>query len=298
MSRHLVFRALNVCLLALLTLFCLAVVAPLTALAQAKKAIAVGLIEGPQGDATRKNVLKTLKATKQYEITDAEDLRPGSNKSAYSSMAQALQVDAIIVGKVSRGHDLTLSVIGPDGNLIEDVKLKGGSAPKLKKAVDSELEPAIAGSLGAKKAGKKAEAEPAPEDEEEESVPGAGAGAAAAAGGDSEEDEEDERATAARAVKRQAEGRSDLRAERRARPAPSRASRRFPTLQSKLSPIRTQSPRSAGSFRTSSPWLRRSSRPRASTRLRSFETMPSRTSASWPSSTSALRRPRTTTSRS
>ena len=76
MSRHLVFRALNVCLLALLTAVLSRLVAPITAFAQAKKPIAVGLIEGPQGDATRKNVLKTLKKTKQYEVTDAEDLAP------------------------------------------------------------------------------------------------------------------------------------------------------------------------------------------------------------------------------
>ena len=225
-------------------------VAPFTALAQAKKPIAVGLIEGPQGDATRKNVLKTLKETKQYEITDAEDLRPGSDKSAYSAMAQALQVDAIIVGKVSRSLDLTLSVIGPDGNLIEDVKLKGGSAPKLKKAIDNELEIAIAGPLGAKKAGKKAEAEATPEDEEEESLPGAaaGAGAAAAAGADSEEDEEDE--SGDRSGGKTDEEAPSEPAERGRRPLELLVGFR---LYSRSFTYQDAQPQVAGSFRTSSP---------------------------------------------
>ena len=179
-KRQLVFRALNLCLLSFFALFCLALVAPAPALAQhgagGKKSLAVGTIEGPQGDATRRRVLQTLKKSGQYEITDAEDLRPGSDKGAYAAMAQALQVDAIVVGKVSRSRDLTLSVIGPDGNLIEDVKLKGGNQGELDDAIDNELEIAIAGPLGGKKAkaaDKKVE-EPAPEDEEEESVPGAG----------------------------------------------------------------------------------------------------------------------------
>ena len=169
MTRSLVFRALAVCLAAFVTLF----VVPATAFAQAKKSIAVGVIEGPQGDATRKRVLSTLKKT--YEITDAEDLRPGSDKSAYSAMAQALQVDAIVVGKVSRNLDLTLNVIGPDGNLIEDVKLKGGSAKELENAIDNELEIAIAGPLGGKKAAKtaeKAKPEEAEPEDEEEAEPG------------------------------------------------------------------------------------------------------------------------------
>lgn len=172
--RHIALRALAVCIVALGALFCLSAFAPSTAFAQ-KKSIAVGLIEGPQGPATRKRVLAKLKQSGSYEITDAEDLRPGADKGAYSAMAQALQVDAIVVGKTTRSLDLNLSVIGPDGNLIEEIKLKGGSGPELEEAIDNQLEIALAGPLGAKKAAGKTEkkppAEEAPDDEEEEEGP-------------------------------------------------------------------------------------------------------------------------------
>jgi hypothetical protein len=173
MSRHFLIRALNLCLFALTTLFCLTVVAPRSALAAPKKSVAVGTIEGPQGDATRKKVLAELKSSGDYEITDAEDLRPGSDKGAYAAMAQALQVDAIIVGKISRNRELTLSVIGPDGNLIEEVKLKGGKAG-LNSAIDNELTIAVAAPLGAKKGKAEEEEEEGPPEDEEEAASGAG----------------------------------------------------------------------------------------------------------------------------
>jgi hypothetical protein len=192
MTRHLAFRALAVCVLALGALFCLSFLAPHEAHAQ-KKSIAVGLIEGPQGPQTRKAVLAKLKKSGTYEVTDAEDLRPGADKGAYAAMAQALQVDAIVVGKTSRSLDLTLSVIGPDGNLIEDVKIKGGSGPELSEGIDNQLEIALAGPLGGAKAAaktqKKAPAEEEPEDEEEEELPAAKGKKAA---DDDDEDEEDE----------------------------------------------------------------------------------------------------------
>lgn len=168
MSRHFAFRALAICLAAFGVLFCLGSLAT-PAHAQGKKAIAVGIIEGPQGGPTRKRVLKKLKDSKKYEITDAEDLRPDADKSAYSAMAQALQVEAIVVGKTSKKLDLTLSVIGPDGKLIKEVKLKGGSGPALEKAIDKDLEPGIAAVLGG--AAKPPEKEAPPEDEEEEGPP-------------------------------------------------------------------------------------------------------------------------------
>jgi hypothetical protein len=209
MSRHSAFRALHVCLLAFLTLFCLTAIAPAPAYAQKKKSVAVGRIEGPQGDATRKRVLKELKSSGQYEITDAEDLKPGGSKGSYASMAQALQVEAIIVGKVTRKRELTLSVIGPDGNLIEDVKLNGGGSQKgLDKAVDNELEIAIAGPLGAKGAKAAAEEEAPPEDEEDAAPPGAGA--VAAGGGEGEDEEEAEPATEEEAPAESEKGRRPL----------------------------------------------------------------------------------------
>lgn len=178
------------CLLAVGALFCLSLFAPREALAQ-KKSIAVGLIEGPQGAQTRKAVLAKLKKSGNYEVTDAEDLRPGADKSAYSAMAQALQVDAIVVGKTSRSLDLTLSVIGPDGNVIEDVKIKGGSGPELSEAIDNQLEIALAGPLGGAKAAAKTEKKPSaeeePEDEEEEELPAAGKKKS-----DDDDEEEDE----------------------------------------------------------------------------------------------------------
>jgi hypothetical protein len=165
MSRHLVLRALFVCLAVLLTFVSTATFSPGVASAQrtGKKSVAVGVVEGPQGETTRKRILEKLRKSGNYVVTDAEDLRPDSDKGAYAAMAQALQVDAILVGKVSRGFDLTLSVIGPDGNLIEDVKLKGGSGNGLNKAVDNQLEAAIAGPI----AGRKGKAQPLEEEEEE-----------------------------------------------------------------------------------------------------------------------------------
>jgi hypothetical protein len=189
MSRHLVLRALLVCLAVLLTFATTATFSPGIASAQrtGKKSVAVGVVEGPQGDTTRKRILEKLKTSGNYEVTDAEDLRPGSDKGAYAAMAQALQVDAILVGKVSRGFDLTLSVIGPDGNLIEDVKLKGGSGDGLNKAIDNDLEVAIADSIAGKK-GAKPGAKPPPDEEEEEPEDEEDAAPA----GDKEEDEKDE----------------------------------------------------------------------------------------------------------
>jgi hypothetical protein len=188
MSRHLVLRALLVCLAVLVTFVSAATFSPGIASAQRKKSIAVGVVEGPQGDTTRKRILEKLKTSGNYEVTDAEDLRPGSDKGAYAAMAQALQVEAIVVGKVSRGFDLTLSVIGPDGNLIEDVKLKGGSGAGLNKAIDNDLETAIADPIAGKKGAK---GKPPPDEEEEEPEDEEDA-APAGKKGDEEEDEEGE----------------------------------------------------------------------------------------------------------
>jgi hypothetical protein len=186
MSRHLVIRALFVCLAVLVTFVGTATLLPGIASAQrSKKSIAVGVIEGPQGDTTRKRILEKLKTSGNYEVTDAEDLRPGADKGAYAAMAQALQVDAILVGKVSRGFELTVSVIGPDGNLIEDVKLKGGSGDELNKAIDGQLEAAIADPISGKKGSK---AKPPPDEEEEEPEDEEDAVPA----GDKEEDEDED----------------------------------------------------------------------------------------------------------
>jgi hypothetical protein len=146
------------------------------AAAATKKNIAIGQIEGPKGSKLRVNLMMRVKDA-GYSVTDAEDLKVGSSKATIAKMAKVLDVDAVILGKVSGNSDLTLSVYKRDGRRVEQVKLKGGSSAKLENAIEDEFDAVVVGPL-AKAAGgkgvieaKEEEPEPAPAPKEEEAEP-------------------------------------------------------------------------------------------------------------------------------
>jgi hypothetical protein len=158
----------------------------------AKQPIGVGAITGPQGPKVRAKVIKVLRDSGTYEVTDVEDIKPGSSPQSYQTMATGIQADAIMVGTVSKNMTLTLSVYAANGVRIDAVTIKGGgSAPKLLKAVDDQLEIAVADPLSrARQTGGKSAAAAAPV----AAAPAAAAPAAPApaAGPVAEEEEEDE----------------------------------------------------------------------------------------------------------
>jgi hypothetical protein len=151
----------------------------------AKQPISVGAVTGPQGPKVRARLLKMLRASGSYEVTDAEDLKPGASAETYRNMAQGTGSDAIVVGSVSKALSLTLSVYGANGARIDSITIKGGTFPKLFKAIDNEAEIALADPLERARSGgakaKATEPPPAPaakpklapgeeEDEEEELI--------------------------------------------------------------------------------------------------------------------------------
>jgi hypothetical protein len=136
--------------------------------AAAKKNIAVGKITGPNATKVRPLVFQQLKDA-GYEVTDAEDLKPGSSKATIAKQAKVLQVDAVVMGTVSKKSDLTLSIYGADGKRVEEVKIKGGSVQKLKAGLASEYDALLAAPLAeASGAPLQAKAAPPPADVEEE----------------------------------------------------------------------------------------------------------------------------------
>jgi hypothetical protein len=143
--------------------------------ASAKKSIAVGVINGPQGPKMRARVLDVLRKSGLYELTDAEDVKPNDKPANYKRVASALQVQGIVVGTVTKAYDLNLTVYGGDGTKIDTLKLKGGNPGKLQKTIDNELEIAIADPLATATspsatpvAAEKPAAKPAPKPQEEE----------------------------------------------------------------------------------------------------------------------------------
>jgi hypothetical protein len=149
---------------------------------QAKVPIAVGTFAGPQAAKIRKKVMDVLRKSGSYEVTDAEDLKPGGSTASYAKMAQALGANALIVGVVSKRFNLTLTVYGSNGARVDAVEVAGGGGSfSLLKKVENELEITIADPIakakpggGAKSApeeapkGKKAEPESADDEEEPE----------------------------------------------------------------------------------------------------------------------------------
>jgi hypothetical protein len=114
----------------------------------AKQPIGVGAITGPQGPKVRAKVMKVLRDSGSYEVTDVEDIKPGSPAQSYQNMAAGIQADAIVVGTVSKNMTLTLSIYAANGARIDAVTVKGGgSAPKLLKEIENELEIAVADPL-------------------------------------------------------------------------------------------------------------------------------------------------------
>ncbi len=133
-----------------------------------KKNIAVGRINGPNSAKARVLLMKSLKESGGYAVTDAEDLKHNSAKRQIAKQAKVLQVDAVVTGTVSRSADLSLSIYGSDGTLIDEVKVKGGSLKKLETALEENFDESLAEPLadasGAEPPGKKA----VPEEEESE----------------------------------------------------------------------------------------------------------------------------------
>lgn len=137
-----------------------------------QKRVAVGAFSGPKAKQARGWVLKVLKGAGQYEVTDAADVEGGEDDKTYAETARALGVDAIIVGKVSKGSDLVLTVHNAaDGASVGDVEIKGGNAKKLQKAVENELAIAIADPLAQAKAAGAASEEESAEEEAPEEAP-------------------------------------------------------------------------------------------------------------------------------
>ncbi len=162
----------------------------------AKQPIGVGAISGPQGAKVRSKVMKILRDSGSYEITDVEDVKPGASGGTYKNMASGIGAEAIVVGTVSKAAALTLTVYAANGSKIDSIQLKGGTFPKLYKAIDNELEIAIADPLERAHSGDKAAAAAAPvaadkpaEEEEEDIGPAATAGAAGASDGESSSDQ-------------------------------------------------------------------------------------------------------------
>jgi hypothetical protein len=137
----------------------------------AKQPIGVGAITGPQSSKVRAKVMKVLRDSGTYEVTDVEDIKPGSPPQKYQTMATGIQADAIVVGTVSKKMALTLSIYAANGARIDAVTIKGGSGPGLLKEVENELEIAVADPLS------KARPSSAPS-----AAPAAAPAAAAAAG--------------------------------------------------------------------------------------------------------------------
>ncbi|HEX5100711.1 MAG TPA: hypothetical protein VFV94_14475 [Polyangiaceae bacterium] len=113
----------------------------------------MGQIDGPKASKMRVSLMMRIKDA-GYLVTDAEDLKTGSSKATIKKMAKALQVDAVLLGKISGGNDLTLSVYKPDGRLVEQVKVKGGSSVKLENAIQDEFDDVIAAPVARASGGK------------------------------------------------------------------------------------------------------------------------------------------------
>jgi outer membrane biosynthesis protein TonB len=148
----------------------------------AKQPIGVGAITGPQSAKVRAKLLKILRDSGSYEVTDVEDVKPGAAAATYQNMAKGISADAIVVGNVSRAMTLTLSVYGANGARVDAVQIKGGgSAPKLLKEMDNELEISLADPFERSRGEAQAAPAPAPapaapppkakDDDEEEEEP-------------------------------------------------------------------------------------------------------------------------------
>jgi hypothetical protein len=140
-----------------------------------RKNIAIGRMEGPRSSKIRLQLMQLIRDSAAFSVTDAEDLKSTSGRSAIARMASALDVDVVVLGTISNNSNLTLHVYKSDGRLVEQVKVKGGSRKKLEKALDDDFDDTIAPSLlqasgasGAARAKHRGAASAAPEEEEAE----------------------------------------------------------------------------------------------------------------------------------
>ena len=143
----------------------------------AKKNIAVGRITGPNSAKARMLLMKSLKEPGGYAVTDAEDIKHNSAKRQLARQAKVLEVDAVVTGTVSRSADLSLSIYGSDGTLIDEVKVKGGSLKKLEAALAANFDETLAEPL-ADASGAELPGQEAPAEEEEPEEPAAPVSAA------------------------------------------------------------------------------------------------------------------------
>ena len=112
-----------------------------------RKNIAIGRIEGPKSSKIRLELMQLVRDSAAFSVTDAEDLKSTSGRSAIAKMASALDVDAVVLGTISNSSNLTLHVYKADGRLVEQVKVKGGSSKKLEKALQTEFDDTVAPAL-------------------------------------------------------------------------------------------------------------------------------------------------------
>lgn len=132
--------------------------------AQGQKRIAVGAFEGTKNAQVRSWVVNLLKDD-GYDVVDA-DIGPDEGSSSYREAASELGVDAIVTGKVSKNFNLTITVRNAaDGSNLGDLDFKGGSQPKLQKALQNQLGSAIADPLSMAEGARKAESS---DDEDED----------------------------------------------------------------------------------------------------------------------------------
>lgn len=143
---------------------------------EGKKPIAVGTIAGKHGPKVRALIFQRLKDSNAYEVTDAEDLKPGDKKATLSKAAKAMAVKGVLLGRVSDKYDLTLLFYNADGKLVREVTFKGGTPQKLEGAVRNEFNLLAGEALALSTGGKNlAEVKAVDEEvvEEEEEDPGA-----------------------------------------------------------------------------------------------------------------------------
>lgn len=154
-----------------------------------KANVAVGAFDGAKNDEVRAAFIEALKKDGHYEVTDAEDIKASAKGKAIAESAKGLAVNYVITGKVGKGFNLKLKVMGADGKVLDEAEIKGGALPKLKSAIESNGAASVADALGqpkpkveAKAEEKKEEAPAEAEDKPEEEKP---ADAPADSGGDS-----------------------------------------------------------------------------------------------------------------
>lgn len=113
-----------------------------------KANVAVGGFDGAKSDEVRAAFIEALKKDGHYEVTDAEDIKPSAKGKAIAESAKGLAVNYVITGKVGKGFNLKLKVMGADGKVLDEAEIKGGALPKLKTAIEGTGAASVADALG------------------------------------------------------------------------------------------------------------------------------------------------------